>query len=199
MGYNGKGQRWTDELIREKILQVKEGLELERMPSMAECEKYLNGSGVTNAASRRVGGWYKLAEELGLPIKKSCTGLGKRYESRAEDLLREFGFSVDRMPQNFPYDMLVDRRVKVDVKVSRLYKGRTGNFYSFNTEKSFATCDVYILFAINDGEERIFIVPSVDVIDNKQISIGAINSKYHRYENRWDIISRMSNLWNVLI
>lgn len=65
-------------------------------------------------------------------------------------------FSVRRMAQNFPYDLLVDDCVKIDVKASNLYRGPNGDFYTFNLEKPYATCGIYILFALPevDGNRR---------------------------------------------
>lgn len=158
---------WTDTLIKEKILEVKEKLALDRMPSRKECQEYFHNDALTNAVSRRMK-WYTLANELGLPIKESETFFGKRHESIAAEMLTANGFEVRKMPQNFPYDLLVNDYVKVDVKASHLYKGRNGNFYTFNLEKPYATCDVYILFAIDDQDQitNTFVIPSKFVITN---------------------------------
>jgi hypothetical protein len=104
------------------------------------------------------------------------------------------GFEVDRMPQNFPYDILVDDSVKIDVKASHLYHGKQGNFFTFNLEKKYATCDIYVLLTLDDNNNIIntFIVPSKFVIKNTQISIGEYASKYHKYRDRWDYISNLS-------
>lgn len=87
-------------------------------------------------------GWYDLADQLGLPIKESETYFGKRQETVAQEQLITMGYEVRRMPQNFPYDLLVNDCLKVDVKASQLYRGPHGNFYTFNTEKPFCTCDI---------------------------------------------------------
>lgn len=196
MGY-AHGTRWTDELIKEKILEVKNALELDRMPSRSECENYYHSTSLTNAISKRCG-WYKLAEELGLPIKESETLFGKRHEIIAAEMLQAEGFEVRRMHQNFPYDLLVDDCVKVDVKASKLYTGKNGSFYAFNLEKDFATCDFFVLFAVGtDGEiERTMIIPSSFVIANNQISVGVNKSKYHRFTERWDFIADAVEFWN---
>lgn len=195
MGYS-KGIRWTDDLIKEKVLEVKKAFSLDRMPSRSECIQYFHNEALVNAISKRKK-WYQLAQELGLRVKDSETYFGKSEESNAAEMLISLGFSVRKMPQNFPYDLLVDDCVKVDVKASHLYHGPNGNFYTFNLEKQFATCDIYILFALAECEEkRIFVVPSKFVIAQSQISMGALKSKYHKFENRWDFISSLSDFWN---
>lgn len=169
---------------------------LSRMPSRSECEAYFRDCSLTNAISRRDGGWYQLAFELGLPLKASETLFGKTHEAKASEALMAAGHEVRKMSQNFPYDLLVDDCVKVDVKASRLYHGETGNFYSYNLEKPYATCDFYVLYAQPDeGDERVIVVPSKNVIAHSQISIGERNSKYYRYENQWGLIRDAVNYW----
>ena len=103
------------------------------------------------------------------------------------------------MPTNFPYDLLVNDCVKIDVKASKLYNGKQGSFYSYRMGKPFATCDFYLLFAINnDMAERIMVVPSNHVITNHQISVGEHDSIYHKYIDKWELISSLSEFWNKL-
>ena len=196
MGYS-HGIKWTDEMIRDRVLEVVNALQLDRMPSRSECDNYYHNSGLTNAISKRYG-WYDLANELGLEIKESETWFGKNCEIMAAELFRAEGFEVRRMPQNFPYDLLVDDCVKVDVKASKLYKGKQGNYYSFNLEKPFATCDFYLLLAVNeDGStERKMIVPSNRVVANNHISVGENKSKYHAFTDRFDLIEAASRFWS---
>lgn len=193
MGYS-HGRKWTDRDIKQAVQTVIDSCGLGRMPSRSEIVTYYGDSSLACAISNRKGGWYGLANEMGLPVKKSETYLGKKHESVAENMLMQMGFDVDRMPQNFPYDLLVDHCVKVDVKASHLYRGKLGNFYTFNLEKKYATCDVYILFALDDESNVVgtYIVPSKYVIQNTQISIGEINSKYHKFKDRWDYMKNMS-------
>ena len=192
MGYT-RGTRWNDELIRQKVLEVKDALSLDRMPSRKECADYYHNESLVNAISRRKS-WYKLADELGLPIKESETYFGKTQEAIAEEMLVSRGYSVRRMFQNFPYDLLVDDAVKIDVKASHLYRGTGGDFYTFNLEKQFATCDIFLLFTLNDdnSEREVYVVPSTFVIAQTQLSIGKDKSKYRRFIDRWDYIDLYS-------
>lgn len=194
------GTEWTESLIKERVNEVVEQLGLDRMPTRSECENYYHGTGLSNAISRRCGGWYALAKEMGYEIKESETTFGKTYEIQAAEMLRAHGFQVRRMSQNFPYDLLIDDCVKVDVKASKLYNGKNGNFYSFNLEKQFATCDFYILLTIlPDGDiSRVMIVPSSQVIANNQISIGENKSKYHKFTDRFDYIEMAVDFWEEI-
>lgn len=195
MGYTN-GIRWTDDLIKEKVLEVKNALGLDRMPSRKECSAYFHNEALSNAITRRYT-WYELAGKLGLKVKESETYFGKNQESLACERLTALGYSVRRMSQNFPYDLLVNDCVKIDVKASHLYHGKFGNFYSFNLEKPFATCDIYLLFTLDESnaETGTFIVPSKFVIANNQISMGEKSSRYHRFRDRWDYINAASEFW----
>lgn len=197
MGYS-HGIKWTDELIKAKVMEVVDGLGLDRMPSRSECEKYFHDRALSNAITRRCG-WYNLANEMGLPIKKSETFFAKIHEAKVAEMLREKGFEVQTMPTNFPYDLLVNGSVKIDVKASRLYRGKSGSFYSFQTGKPFATCDFYILLTVDANSiSRAMIVPSNQVIENKQISVGEYRSRYHQYTDKWNLISELSEAWDKL-
>ena len=161
------------------------------MPTRKEVEQYCGDTSLTNAITRRKGGWYALSEKMQLPIKECETTFGKSREKIIMERLVSMGYEVRRMPQNFPYDLLVNDSVKVDVKASRLYRGTGGNFYSFNLEKPFCTCDIYVLRMIGgDGiEVDTLVVPSKVVATNTQISVGEITSKYKRFSQKWDYIS----------
>jgi hypothetical protein len=185
------GTKWTDDLIKERILEVVSALGIDRMPSEKECKEYYHNSGLSNAISRREG-WYALAAELGLQVKKSETFFGKLFEQAAQEQLISRGYEVRRMPQNFPYDLLVNDCVKIDVKASKLYRSKNGNFYSFNLEKPFCTCDIYMLYLLNDDsrEKELIILPSKYVATQTQIGIGESTSKYHEFIQKWGYIAK---------
>lgn len=199
MGYT-HGTKWDMETIKKKVLEVMQAFELNRMPTRKECEEYFHDSSLANAITRR-GGWYSLADEMGLRMKECQTNFGKSHEALAAEKLQALGFQVRRMVQNFPYDLLVEDCVKIDVKASRLYRGKQGNFYSFNLEKSFAICDFYMLATIDElnNVSRWMVIPSNLVIANNQISIGEITSKYHKFTDRFELIDEAAAFWSDLI
>ena len=164
-------------------------LNLKVMPTRKELETFFGNSQLGNAITRRFG-WYELAKELGLQIKDSDTTLGKEYEYKIKEKLEEIGYQVIKMKQNYPYDLLVDG-VKIDVKVSNIGHYNIGSFYSFRIGKDYSTCDIYIFVAINDdGGESIYIIPSVELLNNVQVSVGGKTSKYDKYIDRFDILDR---------
>lgn len=196
MGYS-HGVRWTEEEIKKRVLEVVEFTKINRMPSRSEIEQYYNNTALTNAISRRAGGWYKLAKDLGLPIKYSETLLGKTQEHYVQEKLISMGYQVNKMPQNFPYDLLVNGTVKIDVKASRLYRGENGNFYTFHLEKPYSTCDIYVLRLLNNSSDCLadLVIPSAHVPTNKQISVGEKSSKYYKYNEKWEYIQQYSSFF----
>lgn len=189
MGYT-HGTNWTDEMVKQSVSGMVKDCGLDRMPSKSEIEDYFKNTALTNVISKRYG-FYNLAKQLGLEVKKSDTYFGKKYEEIALQKLINMGFLVDKMSTRHPYDLLVNAGIKIDVKASKLYKSPNGNFYSFNLEKKFVTCDIFILFCLRDDGfiEREYIVPSVSVVNNTQISIGEKNSKYSIFLSKWDLLS----------
>lgn len=188
MGYT-YGTKWTDEMVKEKVMEVVDFLGLKRMPSRSELNKYYGDSKLTNRISKS-GGYYKLAEKLNLPMKESDTNYGKKYEYKAKEILESKGYKVEKMSQNFPYDLLLNDNVKIDVKVSRLYEHKDGyKFYSYRIGHRCAKCDVYMFIAVSENQEKIYIIPSKDIFNNLQVSIG-MDSKYEKYLDRYYYIDK---------
>ena len=194
MGYS-HGRKWSDELIQQEVLSIMKVLGISRMPTKSECEQVTGNKALTNAISKRFG-WYKLAEYMGLEIKNSETTTGKMAEKLAENILIENNFSVERMSQNHPFDLLVDNCVKIDVKASHLYTCENGSYYSFALGNINHSCDFYMLVELDDNDKvvRVMIVPSVFIMKTTQISTG-VNSKYNIYTNRFDYIKGLSDYW----
>lgn len=194
MGYT-HGIQWTDELIKEEIFKVMESLNLNRMPSEPEIKNTLKNSGLACAISRR-GGFRKWADKLNLSQSHCETRTGFNAEIKIKEILSNNGYEVEKMSIKHPYDLLVDKNIKIDVKAANKYvNGEGHSYYSFNLEKRNPTCDIYILLCIDT--ERIFIIPS-KFLHQTQISMSD-NSKYSIYENRWDYIEQYSNFYKTVI
>lgn len=194
------GTEWNDEKMKSALFEVMNAYEIDYMPSNKMIADYFHNYSLTNAIVRKKGGFYSYAKELGLPIKSSETSLGKRLERETRKILFDYGFQSEQMPMRFPYDLLVEDFVKVDVKASHLYKGKVGNFYTFNLEKDCATCDIYILHSLSSNNEIVnsYVIPSKFVMKNNQISIGQTSSKYHIFKDRWDYIKQYANYFKSI-
>ncbi len=187
MGYT-HGTKWTDELIAEEILKVKTTLCIDRMPSNSEIKKVV-GCALGNAISKH-GGFKYWADKLSLKFKNSETSTGKEYEQKIMNLLLGKGYEVERMTTKHPYDLLVNQNIKVDVKVSNLYKGPKGEFHTFNLEKHNHNCDLFICACVTDGEiVKTLVVPSKFLMKVSQLSVGN-TSIYDVFKDRYDFIEK---------
>lgn len=173
---------------------------IKRMPTRTEVDKFFGDTRLSNAISKK-SAWYSIAEELNLDLKESDTNFGVMFENLAEEQMIAMGYVVEKTTQNHPYDLLINGSIKIDVKVSKLYKGAQGNFYSYNLEKRMATCDIYILYMVNDDDKVIdrLVIPSKFVMKNTQISIGEINSKYRYYSEKWEYIDKYIEFMEGLV
>ena len=180
---------WDDRKTQEEILKVKDFLDIDRMPSRREIENFYHNSKLSNHISK-TGGFYHWAKILGLEVKKSETGLGFKMEEHAMNELIKLGHECEMTSTRFPYDLLVNGRVKVDVKAGNKTKTHGFDFYSFNLEKKQQTCDLYIVYCLGENKniEKTYIIPAHIMTGKSQLSLGLDSSKYDRFINRWDII-----------
>ena len=186
--------KWTDEAIKNEILSVMEALNLQRMPTRIEIVA-ICGNGLACAISRDKRGYYGWANKLGLKTKDSETTSGKRYEAVAEmNISSQYEeLIVKRMPQNYPFDILVDDTLKIDVKVGKRHAHFGTPSYTFRTGKKYASCDLYLCYGLGDDGKinDIYLIPSNAAITTTiNVTIGG-NSKYDKYKNKWELIGRL--------
>lgn len=186
---------WTDENIEKSIRGVMRGYCLERMPSQSEVELFYGDSKLSNAINKR-GGFYEWAKRLNIPTKHSETKIGVEAEEAVKTTLENMGFeSVELTPLKHPYDILVNHRVKIDVKISHKYEYEHGTYYSFGLAKPMQTCDVFIAIALDDN--KMYVIPSSILNNQKQLSIG-MTSKYDKYIDRWDIVQKLDDCFRAV-
>ena len=198
MGYV-KGIKWNDDLIAKEILNIKDKLEIDCMPSYGQINKIRKSTDLSNKIAK-TGGINKWAKKLNLKITKSETRIGKRGEKIIEEILKTKGYDVKNVSEKkFPYDLIVNNDIKIDVKLSHLYKGCNGNFYSCNLEKKIPTCDLYIIICENDDMSinKILIIPSKFLMGTKQLVIG-VNSKYDKFDNKFEYIDKFDSFYTSL-
>ena len=106
------------------------------------------------------------------------------------NLLHDMGFDCEFTKIRYPYEILADNNIKIDVKVGNLYCSNQGSFHTFNLEKKHPTCDLYICFCLNDDNiDKIYVIPSCVLSGKKQLSIGEHKSKYDRYIKAWKYLN----------
>lgn len=197
MGY-AHGTKWTDELVKEETTKVKNILGLDRMPTRNEIISVTKNSSLADRISRTKG-YYGWAKELNIPIKYSETTLGKEYEFTAKKLLENKGYKVEKMSQNYPFDLLVNDNIKIDVKTGKLYISKVNSsYYTFNLYKKYATCDIYMIICLNENEEieKLLIIPS-NKLKITQLSIGK-NSEYDCYKDKFNYIDDYDTFYKQL-
>lgn len=190
MGY-AHGTRWSESDVCDGILKVVSICGLKTMPTHSEIISATGDKRLVNALVR-YGGTRYFANKLDLPIKDCESELGDTFELYCMEQIKEkFGYATDKMKPRYPYDILVDRNVKIDVKASRLYttKAKT-KFYTFNLEKRDPTCDIFVFYCLDDNDAplKTLVIPSSVLSGKCQLSIG-FASNYDKYENAWSIVS----------
>lgn len=198
MGYT-YGQRWTDELVEEKIKEVVKILNIDHFPTHKEMIAALGNKGLVNKVNKK--GTLFWAEKLDMQIKESETALGNKYELYAiSDIFENTELTSVQTSSRHPYDLLTDNRVKIDVKISKGFINNCGaKAYTFNLEKREPTCDIYLLYCVNDANDIIktLVVPSNILLGQTQLGVGEV-SKWDKYKDRWDLIIKTSEFFRNL-
>lgn len=191
---DGYGHIWTEERVKNEIIKCMSALNINRMPTANELRTLgRNDLHIKISRTRKYSGWAKYLE---LERKTSETTTGQLYEEFVEEKLKKLGHSVVRMTTKYPYDLLVDGAVKVDVKFARPYNMKGSIVHAFGISKKNPTCDIYIVLAANDnGEiEREFVIPS-HYLKVVTLCIGK-DSKYNKFLDRWGFIKLYSNFYS---
>ena len=124
----------------------------------------------------------------------------KECESKFGDQLEDYcvlqiqeklGLDGEKTKPRYPYDILVNRKVKLDVKASRIFDNYgNSKYYTFNLEKKDQTCDIFVFYCINQNNEieKTLVIPSTVLSGKNQLSIGK-SSMYDKYIDQWRFIS----------
>ena len=195
MGYS-HGNQWTEKNIEIAIKEVMSKAKINTMPTHTVMKEITGNEALSNAV-RRHGGSKYFADKLNLEIKQCESKLGFEYECECINYLTNiFGYDCELTKARYPYDILVNDNIKVDVKCGNLYHGTEGNYYTFNLGKSKPTCDVYVCYCVNDDVvQKVYIIPSCVLSGKTQLSVGVEKSKYDKYINAWNIISKYDDFY----
>src|SRR5690606_31768682 len=194
---DGMRKKWTEEMIRTELLACIRELNLDRMPTSTEL-KYLgrNDLHCKVARTKNYRGW---ADHLGLAVKESDTVMGQNNEKIISDMLLQLGHRVERMTTKHPYDLLVNDVLKVDVKACTPTYVRGSRVHTFGLSKKIPTCDLYICLGYNERMdiERLLVIPS-HLVRIVTLCIGK-QSKYDRFQERWDYIEKYSEFYKGVV
>ncbi|MCB2310675.1 hypothetical protein LGL55_06000 [Clostridium tagluense] len=196
MGYV-KGIKWNEDLIESKIYEVMRLLGIDRMPSTAETELILRDSSLSNKIAK-TGGFNKWADRLGIEVKRSETQLGHKFEGKAKELIENLGYTTKQMSCKYPFDILVNDKISIDVKSAKVYLSHGSRVHTVGINKKYATCDIYLIFALDEDEniERTFIIPGCD-LKVTSMNFGK-DSIYNAYLDRWDLLKKYDDFYNNL-
>lgn len=195
MGY-AHGTQWNADLIEKGIKDVMRKARISCFPTHSLIKEVTGSNALSNAISKHGGSRY-WAEKLGLEIKPCESKFGERFELLCMEKLQELGFKCEKMPVRYPYDLLVDDCIKVDVKSGNLCHGKTGDFYTFNLEKKNPTCDIFFCYCL-EGKSivKVYVIPSFILGGKKQLSIGKSKSKYDVFREDWDVFNEYTRFNN---
>lgn len=189
MGYS-HGQKWDDEKIVEALTFMIDKCNMDTMPTHSEIKKFFGNNALNCAISKRKGIKH-YATIIGMNIKECESKFGEELEDFCVLQIQEkLGLDGEKTKSKHPYDILVNRAVKVDVKASRIFNSYRGaKYYSFNLEKKCQTCDIFVFYCINQNDEieKTFIIPSCHISGKTQLSVGK-TSMYDKYIDQWHFI-----------
>lgn len=188
MGYT-HGREWTDEDVKNDIMNIVNTLKLDYFPSKREIIDFYGNYSLASKISRSGGSRY-YADLLNLKIAPTESDFGNFYEDYAiDDIAQNTGFKSIHTDVKYPYDILTNGNIKVDVKASKKIKRNNSAFpyYSFNLEKREPTCDLFIFYCLDDEceIERTVIIPSCILSGKTQLGMGGL-SKWEVYEDKWN-------------
>lgn len=195
MGYS-HGKKWSEILILNEIKAIIKNFNLSVFPSLKKIDQIRGCSDLSNAISR-YGGVKYWSKKTKLPLGKCETNFGQQYEDFCLKKLSSIGYETIKMSTRYPYDLIANKHIKIDVKVGRLYANKNVSFYTFNLEKKFPTCDIFVCYCINKEEntEKVYIIPSKIMYGKTQLSIGVKNSIYDCYKDKWSIIKQYDDFY----
>ena len=197
MGY-AHGFKWDDDSIKKSIFEVMQITNIDTMPSHSQMDSILGNTSLSGAISKH-GGSQFWASKLGLEMLQSETKIGKELEDFTYlEIENKLGLSCEQMKPRYPYDVLVNGCVKIDVKVSNIVQSYGSNYFTFNLEKSNPTCDIYVAHCLDKDRtiKKSYIIPSSVLKGKTQLSVGEKSSPmYDKFIDRWDIITDYSEFF----
>lgn len=174
---------WDEEKI---ILEIQS---LREIPGFFFSSSYLrkiNRNDILCAITRN-GGFYKFSKLLKLPLAKSDTSFGWEGEREITDILLKKGYDVQKQNTKHPFDLLIDKLLRIDVKTARkaTYGESTGWFYRIGKSIS---ADLIITYQFDTKD--FYLLPWF-VCPTTNITISSDGGIYKKYKNNFEILNIM--------
>lgn len=198
MGYT-HGKEWNEENTKEAIMEIVNSLKLKNFPSKSQIIAFCGNNALANRISRSGGSKY-YADLLGLEILYCESEFGNFFEELAiDEILENTGFLSIHTNVRYPYDLLTNGNIKVDIKASKKVKNKNANFpyHSFNLEKREPTCDIFIFYCLDEDmeiEKRV-IIPSCLLSGKTQVGMGGL-SKWDAYIDKWEYFDMYNKFYD---
>lgn len=183
---------WNEDKIVEGIVRIASMFEPKRMPTNREVIEFEGNYRLANAIQKN-GGYEYWANRLGLDQKYSDTKLGIEGERFVANRLKELGFKVETTSIKYPYDLLINECIKVDVKTANTSHVKGYPIHSYRLVKGQPTCDFYIL--LEADTERMYVVPSSKLSGQVQVGMGIDSNPYAKYLGAFDLIKDASDMY----
>lgn len=200
MGY-AYGIEWTDELVQEKISLIVNTLDINHFPTHSDMENFYGNKKLSNRISKS-GGTRYWADRMNLPIKNCESEFGNKYELLAIKQIKEnVGLESYQTKPRYPYDLVTDNKIKVEVKVAYPHTDTDGVTTSrFNLEKTEPTCDIFILYCLKDNGDvyKTLIIPSCVLKGQKYVGVGLL-SRWDHFQDKWSYLTQYSEFYEDVL
>ena len=194
MGYS-HGRKWDDNAIADSIHEVIRLTGNNTLPTVKRLNEITGNTSLSNAICKH-GGFKYWEKRLGLDKRYSETAFGHEYERKCISELIRLGYHCEHTSTRYPYDILINGNIKIDVKTSNLFQGKGGMYYTFNLGKKMPTCDIFVCYCVNRAETvKTYVIPSSVLSGKSQLSIGKEKSQYDKYIDAWDIVSKFDKFY----
>ena len=203
--FNDNGVRidWNKDNIEKALRYMVEQTGQKTLPTHAETKKFYGNYKLSNAM-RRNGGTRYWGERMNLEFKDCDSRKGEQFEDYFVAEMLEKGFDAERVNYDeprFPFDVLINGCVKVDVKVARVFGSDKQGYYSFNLEHKKHSCDFFVCYCLDSSGENIvktYIIPASIMDGKSQLGVGLSQSKYDAYIGRYDLIGQTCEFYDSL-
>lgn len=186
--------KWDEKTIEDALELMVSSTGQKTMPTHKEINEFFGNYKLSNAI-RRNGGTAYWAQKMGFEIKECESKMGENYEDFFVAEMLDEGLDCERAnidSPRFPYDVIVEGSVKVDVKSANKFLNYGNSpYYSFNLEKGNQTCDFYVCYCVDKDENgneiisKFYTIPANVMHKKNQLAIGMNPGKYEKYMNTY--------------
>jgi hypothetical protein len=186
-------RRWTDRDIEQELRAA--AAPLGRMPTARELVA-IGKRPLSIIVGRRGGGYAAWAKRLGLLQKDSAKARGNEITKETAHLLRALAFRVEAQSEKAPFDLLVNGRLRVEVKSAtwsehRAPGGQIARGHVFFLRHAEPRCDLFILCGVDASNAVLwrYFVPAREA--HVQTLTITEHGKYDRFKNALYLVDEL--------